>query len=260
MKRYFFILIWVIFVTGIIVLLGFVNAEHKNSKCNDFNVSINLNNSGCFITEDEIKSQVYQSFDSLKGKLLSEINTEDIESMINKDPYIEQANVYFTVNGKLKIDVVQRKPVVRVITKSNHNFYIDDNGVLMPLNKDHVVRVLIASGNIGNSLLPPAKLKLQSDSLDKNRILFKIYSLAKFINKNKFLNTQIEQIYINKENGIELIPKVGKHLILFGDIDNMEEKFENLIAFYKKGLSKVGWDKYKKINLKYKNQVVCTKN
>ena len=108
--------------------------------------------------------------------------------------------------------------------------------------------------------MPPAKLKLQSDSLDKNRILFKIYSLAKFINKNKFLNTQIEQIYINKENGIELIPKVGKHLILFGDIDNMEEKFENLIAFYKKGLSKVGWDKYKKINLKYKNQVVCTKN
>ncbi|MCK4408307.1 MAG: hypothetical protein KAV44_11570, partial [Bacteroidales bacterium] len=157
------------------------------------------------------------------------------------------------------IDVVQRKPVVRVITKSNQNFYIDVNGVLMPLNKNHVARVLIASGNIGNSLLPPAKLKLQTDSLDQNQVLFKIYSLAKFINNNKFLNAQIEQIYINKENCIELIPKVGKHLIIFGDIDNMEEKFENLIAFYKNGLSKVGWDKYKKINLKYKNQVVCTK-
>lgn len=259
MKRFFFILIWVIFVTGIIVLLGFVNAEYKNSKCNDFVVSIDINNSDCFITEDEIKSQIYQSFDSLKGKLLSEINTEEIESMIKKNPYVEQSNVYFTVNGKLKINVVQRKPVVRVITKSNQNFYIDVNGVLMPLNENHVARVLIASGNIGNSLLPPAKLKLQTDSLDQNQVLFKIHSLAKFINNNKFLNAQIEQIYINKENGIELIPKVGKHLIIFGDIDNMEEKFENLIAFYKNGLSKVGWDKYKKINLKYKNQVVCTK-
>ena len=85
MKRFFFILIWLIFVSGIIVLLGFVNTEYKNSKCNDFKVSIDINNSDCFLTEDEIKSQVYQSFDSLKGKLLSEINTEEIESMIKKN-------------------------------------------------------------------------------------------------------------------------------------------------------------------------------
>jgi len=58
---------------------------------------------------------------------------------------------------------------------------------------------------------------------------------------------------------MELIPKVGNHLIIFGDTSQMSQKFENLILFYRKGLTKVGWDKYNIINLKFKNQVVCSK-
>jgi len=69
----------------------------------------------------------------------------------------------------------------------------------------------------------------------------------------------IEQLYINKKSEFELIPKIGNHTILFGDIKEMKDKFEKLIAFYKQGISKSGWNKYKTINLKFKNQVVCTK-
>ena len=39
-----------------------------------------------------------------------------------------------------------------------------------------------------------------------------------------------------------------------------EEKFEKLKMFYTEGLNKTdGWNKYSTINIKYKNQVVCTK-
>ena len=89
--------------------------------------------------------------------------------------------------------------------------------------------------------------------------MLKLYKLAKYIRSDKFLNATIEQIYVNNSNEFELIPKTGKHFIEFGDTNNMKKKFDNLIVFYKDGLKRVGWDKYKKVNLKYLNQVVCSK-
>jgi cell division protein FtsQ len=40
----------------------------------------------------------------------------------------------------------------------------------------------------------------------------------------------------------------------------MVEKFEKLHTFYLQGLNTTGsWNKYSVINLKFKNQIVCTK-
>jgi len=48
-----------------------------------------------------------------------------------------------------------------------------------------------------------------------------------------------------------------KQLILFGPMDEIEEKFKKLKLFYKEVLPKKGWNTYSSINLKYKNQIVC---
>jgi cell division protein FtsQ len=94
---------------------------------------------------------------------------------------------------------------------------------------------------------------------DKNFSICEIYELAKFIHNDPFWESQIEQIYRNDKGEYELIPRVGGHLILFGDYENYREKFRNLRAFYRKGLNNVGWNQYLKINLKYDNQIICTK-
>ena len=70
---------------------------------------------------------------------------------------------------------------------------------------------------------------------------------------------QIEQIYVNENTDIELVPKTGEHEIVLGDVNDLKDKFNKLMIFYLKGLNNLGWDVYKKINLKYKNQVVCSK-
>ena len=88
--------------------------------------------------------------------------------------------------------------------------------------------------------------------------MYRIYKLAQFIARDTFFNAQIEQIYLNSDNDFELIPLIGKHVIIFGDAGNMEEKFGNLLVFYKQGLAVQGWEKYDTINLKYHNQVVAT--
>ena len=86
-----------------------------------------------------------------------------------------------------------------------------------------------------------------------------VYELAKFIVADTFWNAQAEQIYVNENQELELIPRIGNHRIVIGDAENLAEKFNRLMIFYTQGLNKTGWNNYSVINLKYRNQVVCTK-
>jgi cell division protein FtsQ len=82
---------------------------------------------------------------------------------------------------------------------------------------------------------------------------------VKYISEDKFLSSQIVQIYYNGSGDFELIPRVGAHQIIFGDIKDYQLKFMKLKVLYEEGLKYEGWNKYVMINLKYKNQVICTK-
>jgi cell division protein FtsQ len=86
-----------------------------------------------------------------------------------------------------------------------------------------------------------------------------LYKLAKYISHDPFLKAQIDQIYVTELNEFELIPRVGNHVIMLGTADDLDDKFRKLIVFYHLGLNKIGWNKYNVINIKFKNQVVCSK-
>ena len=49
------------------------------------------------------------------------------------------------------------------------------------------------------------------------------------------------------------------HIIEFGSIYQMDEKFRNLYALYTHGWDAREWNLYTKVNLKYNGQIVCTK-
>ena len=79
------------------------------------------------------------------------------------------------------------------------------------------------------------------------------------VENDKFWNAQIEQINVTPTREIELVPRVGDHVVFLGKIDNFEEKLGRLKIFYEKALNKVGWNKYERINLEFSNQIICTK-
>ncbi|MCD4747182.1 MAG: hypothetical protein K8R58_12870 [Bacteroidales bacterium] len=264
MKKILNITIWIILITGLLFLAGFIDKEQKNSRCKKLIIEIDYNKSNPLITDKNIKEIICKSagIETLVGQTMSDINFKLIEHILNETDYIKKADIFSTTNGNIKVKIIQRQPIVRIINKKYQSFYIDDESMLMPLNRQLSARVLIANGNINESFTNSNQLiqNYKNDTLNKLSTLYKIFMLAKYIQGNEFLKAQIEQVYINKKGEIELLPKIGKHLIIFGDIDNMNKKFEKLVSFYKKGLKKAGWDKYKTINLKYKNQVVCSKN
>ena len=120
----------------------------------------------------------------------------------------------------------------------------------MPVSSNFTANVLVANGNIREPF---------SGRLDTliTKIGRDLYKTALFIKKDTLWNAQIEQIYVDERNDMELIPRVGNQRIILGNADSLEVKMNNLLAFYKKAMPKVGWDTYKTINIKYTNQVVC---
>jgi cell division protein FtsQ len=254
---------WVILAGGLFTLLGFSVAEHDSKICSQYTITIDYGNADILVTKNDIYSIIKQSGHILKGQAIRYINAEKIESSIKKQPYVANANVYLTIEGDVEINVVQRQPILRIFNQTGESFYLDGTGHLLPLNPDFSARVMVANGNIPEPYSKSANY-LQDSIRQKDSLFFKsvmnnLFTLGMFIMKDDFLKALIEEVYVDKNGEFELIPKLGNQLIIFGTTEDMHDKFERLLVFYKKGLSITGWQKYNVINIKFRNQVICSK-
>jgi cell division protein FtsQ len=128
---------------------------------------------------------------------------------------------------------------------------LDEHSLKMPISQAFTAHVPVATGNIYEAYKT-------RDSMH-SQVGVELNKIATYVDKEAFWKAQIEQIFVTAESEFVLVPKVGNHTILLGTAENMEAKFEKLMVFYKEGLPRVGWDKYTTINLKFKDQIVCTK-
>jgi cell division protein FtsQ len=245
-------------------MMGFVSNTSNNVICEKINVRIENVGSNFFVSEDEIVLTVSENGFRTVGQKMEDINIMQIEEVIaQKNPFIKNVDVYKTIDGTVNIDIEERLPIVRVFTRDYKSFYIDEDGYLMPPSKNYAARVTIANGNISFSahkMILNNKIHIDSEILgEQGSMLREIYKVAKFTSEDEFWNAQIQQLFVDNYSDIILIPRVGLHKIVLGNSDELEEKLDKLLYFYKNGLSKAGWNKYETINLKYNNQVVCTK-
>ncbi len=209
--------------------------------CNDVKICIKDSSVLKFINEQNINNILKKEKLSPIGSQMGKIDLTKIETAIERHPVVKNAECYRTANKCVCIDVYQRNPIFRVLSGKN-NFYIDNDHEEMPIPQNFAADVPIVTGYINKTFV-------------KNEL----YDFITYINDDDFWDAQIEQINIVPNNEIELVPRVGNYTIKLGSLDKFEEKLENMELFYEKGLNKVGWNKYKIINLKYKNQIVCTK-
>ena len=85
----------------------------------------------------------------------------------------------------------------------------------------------------------------------------KIYDLLKYIQRDRFWKAQVAQLDIAEDGEIIIYPQVTKQLVEFGQAENIDSKFERLKIFYKQILPRKGWNLYKRVNLKYKDQIIA---
>lgn len=252
----------VLLIGGAMVLLAFVSNSQEALLCKNVQVRIDNVNGHDFIEKQEVLDLIHY-YGKIKGKPVGSINTSLLEKRIISNPFVKRAEVYSAIDGTLHADLVQRNPIVRIVNMSDEHFYIDNEGVFMPLSDRYTPPVLVANGYIFNRF-SEGKVHYSFNSGDSSgrvvpRIVEQIFTVARAVEADTFWSVNTEQIYVNEFQELELIPRVGSYRILIGDTTALQEKLNRLLVFYKEGLPKTGWNNYKLINLKFKDQVVCTK-
>ena len=240
-----------------LIIMPVYLASSSNSKpCGEIVICIKDSADYHFVTKRQLLNLVYGNNGRILGRPVKSISTSDIENRIDVLRELEVAEVYISFDGSLHVFVDQRNPVMRIIPNEGGDFFMDEDGFMFRRRNLYTPRLHIVEGNIN---ITPAMLDRVSvlDTTIKNTILKNVYQFVNYINSDNFWSAQIDQIYVDSRDEIDLIPRVGNHLIHLGTFENYKGKLKNLEAFYEKVLPEVGWNKYSNINLEFKDQIVC---
>lgn len=258
-KRIIYISFTLILFVGTIVLLAFTDAEHTTKNYKSFRVDILNPSDEALITLEGIHSIIERNFGKIEGSPILGTDLVKLEKTVLANPYVSKCEVFQTIDGGLIMKTVVREPLVRIINEDGAQYYLDYNGYAMPLNPAKPSHILIANGNIKERYFSPEKSEQSLTAFPDSSVLQQIYPVSWHISQDDFLKSFIDQIYVNEKNELELLPKIGNQVILFGSAEDAKEKLENLKTFYQKVMNQMDWHVYRSINLKYKNQVVGSK-
>ena len=246
-KKILIVLGWLCLMGAVGFTLYFAYSQRQAVKCQSIVVNIS-SNSPRFMDEDEIAGMIEKSGEPIVGQKLAAINIDRLERRLTTFTTLNNVEIFrkvdskgFSFVGKLVISVDERTPVIR-FKNNDEDYYLDHEGVRIPASPKYVERILIATGTIPDDVTQKELLKM-----------------ADYINKDDFWRAQIEQVFVQANGELLAVPQVGDYLIEFGTPSDYERKLRNLKAVYQEGFKNRGWDKYKAISVKYRNQVVCTK-
>ena len=204
------------------------------------------------IKDKDIKELINRGFDDKVENLrIEEVDVQRVERVLEQDPFIENAEAFIDADNNLTVKISQREPICRIRDNNGLNYYLDKNGVKMPLSKYFSARVIVVTGAI-----PPHV----PDFLKRKKYGLKdVYNLIQRLQIDEFYKTFIQQIYVDAGNEFTLIPVLGDQKIRIGTVDDLEDKLQRVRIFYEEAMPYEGWRKYSSISVQYKGQIVCKK-
>lgn len=241
MKKWWNITKWVLLLGYFPVMLSFVSINHRSTICSNVKVVVKDSLEIGFVSAAEIRTELLKKYPDILGYSLYHLNFVELEEHVTKHSAVSNCQVYETIQGTLVIEVQQHQPMLRVFSDEG-TYYLDRNGLQIPVSKNFSTRTLVVNGSVPRH--------------DKSSLL----EVGRLIVDDEFWTAQFEQIYIRKNNDYIIVPRVGDHWILLGQPINVAKKLRNLRALYEDGLLPHEWNNYKLINLKYENQVLCSKS
>ena len=243
--------VWLILGAGVIVLLVAAIKKKDTQSLSRIEISITGVQNHYFIDKKDVKNILEKVHKKpLDHVVINSLDLVSMERELQKEKWIRNAEIFIDNNNVLQVKVMEREPVARIFTVTGASFYLDSSLMRLPLSKKFSARLPVFT-----SFPTDVIILTRADSV----LLKNIRVMSEFIEKDEFWMAQIDQVDITPNNSFELIPKAGNHIIRFGDMQNYEEKFNNLLAFYKTVLVKAGWNKYSVLDVQYKNQVVAVK-
>lgn len=246
----------ILLVYIIVAMVSFNKPDESKKVCSEVNIEIADQNANGFLTAGEVKKIMRDNRIYPLNRKMTDIRPREIEDLLCKSPFVKTAECYKTTDNHVFVSITQRLPIIRIKSQNGEDYYLDDKGGVMP-NSNYTSDLIIATGNI-------------------NQWFARNYigPMANVIMGNDLWKNMIEQINVLPDRSIEIVPRIGNHIVYLGSIPQTkyvakrQEKIEEFVKtkltklekFYKYGLSQVGWNKYPYISLEFNNQIICKKD
>ncbi|RFC54442.1 cell division protein FtsQ/DivIB [Brumimicrobium aurantiacum] len=263
MIRFLKIALLVFIFGGTVFLLIAANQKIAKQRLGAPIINLNVQDGVTLLTEEELLKELYTLHLFRDSMSKSELKIDEIENYIEGMNEVLTADVYMQLDNQWHIDVKTRRPIARIMGSGNVDFYIDNDYKLMRLSPYSKPKILAFTGleEVMSTKTEYNDL-INNDSLKTICKLDQIYRISKYVCNDAFYNAQIVQVHYTLNDGFVLIPRVGKHRIIFGEAESEQmvvDKFKKLTTFYDEVIPYEGWSKYESINLKFKDQIVAKK-
>ena len=223
----------------VLAITAFNCPDDQDAVCREVKINITDGTGNGFLNVNEVKMQLQHAKIYPLGDRMSDVCTRQIEETLLKSPLVDRVECYKTHSGHVFINLTQRTAVRRIMANNGESYYIDNLGAIIP-SKNNSTDLIVATGDI--------KQKYAQTALKQFGVL---------LLDDPFWHSQIEQINVLPDGSVEMIPRVGDHIVYLGQPTHLKEKLTRLEKFYRYGLSKAGWNKYSYINIEFNNQIIC---
>ena len=242
--------LWSIVGAALIVLFVIAWKAKEEKKCNSIQIElVGENTAALFIDEKEILQIIHEQ-GVKEGQAIGKLNLSALEKYLETIRWVKHVELFLDNAQVLQVKIEQRIPIARIFTASGNSFYIDKEGLQLPLKQLTVLRLPVFTN------FPTDQQKLSKpDSLLLNDILH----FTKAVQNDSFFTAQTAQVNIASNGDFELVPTVGDHLVLIGSVENIEDKLNRLYTFYKKVWVQSGLNAYQVIDCRFDNQIVALK-
>lgn len=237
-----------VLVVVFMVALVAASRRQDDDTIKGMEVSLNDDNAFSFLQKEDIETLLLKNRSiDLKQTSIDKLDLHLMEAIARTNPWVEKAEVFIDNREILKVNITQREPVARIFDISGRSYYMDSSLHTMPVGVGYAYPLPVFTS------VPVMKNEALLKALNE-----KIVYLGRYIGSDSFWRSQITQIDVQPDQTFIMTSLFGDQKILFGDTSDIKEKFDNLLAFYKNISSKIGWDKYQTLDIRYKGQIVAS--
>ncbi|MFB9862322.1 hypothetical protein EFA69_13155 [Rufibacter immobilis] len=236
-------------LAGFIFLAGFSKARQEQKICKKVNIKIDNEYNNYFLSDSEVMALLTRNGSQpLTGMKKNEIDLKRLEMRIKSHKFVKQAEVSRDLEGNINVTIQQNRPIARLLS-TEKDVYVDEEGNQLPLSALYTAHVIPVTASLGRSA--------KASSFFQDSVGREYLSLLQFIEKDAFWNAQLAHMDIDQKGKVSFLTQVGNQRIEFGKPVEVQEKFRKLFIFYKEVMPVVGWDRYSRLNVEYKDQIIC---
>lgn len=237
---------YVFLLVGVSIVLGYIayaviyfSVDENDIKCK--NITINIEGKIPLVKEQEINDLLLDYDLHPIGVSMNRLRTDKIERHLEKNNIVSKVVCYHSATGDVFLNIQLRNP--KFLVMGNESYYVDDEKEMFEVPLHAVAYVPVVTGRVTKTMAKGS-----------------IFDFVDYICKNAFWNAQIAQIHVRDDLMVELVPRVGDAIIFLGKLNQYEEKLERVYKLYSKGFNQMGWNRYKRLDLQFDNQIVAVKN